>query len=193
MHEYKQRLLGIVKRPPAFLRLEEQVRLASGAWSDVFIDGKVAVSTPAELRFVGDTMRDAALDAGAVLDAVGGLVLGAAPFAVAVSLSAEVPWFLVRKEPKGRGTNRLLEGAPLEPGMRVMLVDDVITSGGSIQQAFHAVEACGVEVAFATTLVDRSDVARAFFDERGVPYRPLLTYVDLGIDPVETPADPVAG
>lgn len=93
-------------------------------------------------------------------------------------------WFLIRKEPKGRGTNLWVEGARIKGGERVMLVDDVVTTGGSIKDAYKRVQAEGGQVVFATTLVDRSDSASAFFQGVKVPYRPMLTYRDLDIVPV---------
>jgi len=162
-------------------RLAEPVRLAGGDWSDVFIDAKRAVAEPQDLDFVGGAMVAAAHEAGVEVDAVGGLVLGAAPFTFAVAQAARIKWFLIRKEPKGRGTNLWIEGARIKPGMRVMLVDDVVTKGGSIQQAHHHAVDAGAEVVFATTLVDRSDVAARFFAAQAIPYTPMLTYRDLGI------------
>jgi orotate phosphoribosyltransferase len=149
-----------------------------------FIDAKLAVDDADDLALVGAAMMEASREAGVDFDAVGGVVLGAVPFTFAVAQAARCRWFLIRKEPKGRGTNRWSEGARLGPGTRVMLVDDVITTGGSIQLAYERVRAEGAEVVFATTLVDRGDRAAPFFAEAGVAYRPLFTYRDLGIDPV---------
>lgn len=109
---YKQRLHAIVTRPSVLQRLPERVQLAGGDWSDVFIDGKHAVASPEDLELVGTAMYDAAQNAGVEFDAVGGLVLGAAPFTFAVAHAARAKWFLIRKEPKGRGTNLWIEGAP---------------------------------------------------------------------------------
>lgn len=179
--QYRQRLHDIVTHPSVLQHLPEPVQLAGGDWSDVFIDGKHAVASPEDLDVVGAAMFAAAENVGVEFDAVGGLVLGAAPFTFAVAHAARVKWFLIRKEPKGRGTNLWIEGARIEPGMRVVLVDDIVTKGGSIQQAYrHAVDA-GAEVVFATTLVDRSDAAAHFFAAQGIPYTPMLTYRDLGI------------
>jgi orotate phosphoribosyltransferase len=176
-----EHLLELAGRPPVLQRLDEPVQLASGQLSRYFVDGKLAVTDPDDFEFVGGAMCAAAANAGAVFDAVGGLVLGAVPFTFAVAQSARCRWFLVRKEPKGRGTDRWIEGARLAAGARVMLVDDVITTGGSIRQAYERVREEGWEVTFATTLVDRGDEATAFFAGEGVPYVPLLSYVDLGI------------
>jgi orotate phosphoribosyltransferase len=66
----------------------------------------------------------------------------------------------------------------------VLLVDDAVTTGGSIQKANDAIAALGAKVVAACTLVDRGDVAGAYFAERGIPYFALVTYRDLGIEPV---------
>ncbi|MDQ1391027.1 MAG: orotate phosphoribosyltransferase [Acidimicrobiaceae bacterium] len=170
--------------PAVLQHLPEPIRLASGEVSRDFIDAKLAVDDPDDLELVGAAMAAAAHQAGVEFDAVGGLVLGAVPFTFAVAHAAKVRWFLIRKEPKGRGTNRFAEGARIGPGTRAMLVDDVITTGGSIQLAYERVRAEGAEVVFATTLVDRGDRAAPFFEAAGVPYVPMLTYRDLGIEPV---------
>ena len=184
MSDHTQRLREMVERTGAHIRTDEPMTLASGYLSRDFIDGKLAVSEPEDLALVGEAMVAAAREADVRFDAVGGLVLGAVPYTFAVAQAAGCRWFLVRKEPKGRGTNRYIEGARLTPGTPVMLVDDVVTTGGSIQQAYQHLVDEGVDVVFASTLVDRSDVAADFFARHRVPYAPLLTYRDLGIEPV---------
>jgi orotate phosphoribosyltransferase len=71
----------------------------------------------------------------------------------------------------------------------VLLVDDVITTGGSTKKAYDRVVAIGATVVCVTPFVDRGDSGRALFEGLGVTYRPLMTYRDLGIDPVVPPAD----
>jgi len=184
MTSFRPRLLEIVTDPAVLLRLPEPIKLASGEMSRDFIDGKHAVADPDDLELVGTAMVAAAREAGADFDAVGGLVLGAAPFTFAVAQAARCRWFLIRKQPKGRGTNQWFEGARISTGDRVMLVDDVVTTGGSIREAYERVVGVGGEAVFATTLVDRSDFASEFFRSVGVPYVPMLRYSDLGIEPV---------
>jgi orotate phosphoribosyltransferase len=110
--------------------------------------------------------------------------MGADQFAHGVAVVTGCEWFVVRKEPKGRGTNKVVEGGTVGAGVRVLLVDDIVTTGGSIQKAYECVVGLGAEVVLACTVVDRGDVAARFFAERGVPYEPLLTYRDLDIPPV---------
>jgi orotate phosphoribosyltransferase len=182
--KYRERLVELVEDPAVLQRLPEPIRLASGEMSRDFIDGKLAVDDAGDLEFVGEAMVAAAREIEVDFDAVGGLVLGAVPFVFAVVSAARCQWFLVRKEPKGRGTNLWIEGARISRGTRVMLVEDVVTTGGSIRKAHDKVVETGAEVVFATALVDRGDRAAGFFESVGVPYVPLLTYRDLGIDPV---------
>lgn len=184
----RARLAEIV-RTKGLTRLPEPVQLASGGWSREFVDGKLALCHWDDLEVGSRAIVDAVRHEGIEFDAVGGLTMGADALAVGVAAVAGCRWFFVRKERKGRGTGRLIEGARLEPGDRVLLVDDVITTGGSTLKALDAVVETGATVVAASALVDRGDVARGRFAERGVPFLPVLTYADLGIDPVEPPPD----
>lgn len=179
---YKTRICGMVKGNDAVLQYRrDPIRLASGELSHWFIDGKHVVADPDDLDYVGAAMLHAATEAGIEIDAVGGLVLGAVPFTFAVSNKARCKWLLIRKEPKGRGTNLWVEGARIEPGMKVMLVDDVVTTAGSIKDAYDRVTDQGATVVFASALVDRADHGDALFGRLGVRYVPMLRYSDLGI------------
>lgn len=184
MTDFRPRLREIVMDPAVLQHLPEPVQLASGELSRDFIDGKHAVDDPEDLALVGDAMLAASRRAGVEFDLVGGPVLGAVPFTFAVARAAQCRWFLIRKEPKGRGTNRWVEGARITTGARVMLVEDVVTTGGSVREAYHRVQDEGGQVVFASTLVDRSDLAAEFFKSVRVPYVPMLTYRDLDIEPV---------
>jgi len=166
-------------------RFEEPVALASGEMSREFVDAKVALCNGDDLRLASQAMLE--LVSAFEFDAVGGLTMGADQFAHVMAVEAHCQWFVVRKEPKGRGTNRLVEGAPLGPGVRVLLVDDVVTTGGSIEKAWKAIREQGADVVAVATLVDRGDVATELFETQGVPYFPLVTYKDLGIPPVGRP------
>ena len=160
------------------------IRLASGAWSSHFIDGKEALAEWRDLRLASLAIVEAVTNAGHNFDAVGGLTLGADALAVGVAAVSDTKWFFVRKEPKGRGTRRRIEGAQISRGDRVLLVDDVVTSGGSMINAFDAIQETGAEVVAAVTLVDRGDSARPLFENLGVSYFPMATYEDLRIEPV---------
>ena len=167
------------------IRLDEPVELSSGARSRYFLDGKKALAAGRDLALACQCMADLAADAGIEFDAVGGLTLGADQFAHGIAMVDDAEWFVVRKQPKGRGTDRYVEGADLD-GKRVLLVDDVITSGGSSLIARDRIVAEGGIVVMATTLVSRSDEPVERFGGAGVTFLPLFTYEDLGIPAVGT-------
>ncbi len=176
-----ERVIDLVRKH-GHVRRDEPFRLASGQVSHDYIDGKRAVASGADLRLVADAVIAAV--AGTRFDAVGGLTMGADPVAHAVAVVSGCDWFSVRKEPKGRGLNQWIEGCSLGRGSRVLLVDDVVTTGGSVFQAYERAIGTGAQVVAAVTLVDRGDVAAPKFKTLGVPYWPLVTYRDLEIEPV---------
>jgi orotate phosphoribosyltransferase len=169
-------------------RREEKFLLACGQWSHDYLDGKFAVEDGLTLTRVGEYM---AATAGVEFDAVGGLTMGADPFAHTIAILKSCRWFSVRKEPKKRGLAKWIEGARLGPGDRVLLVDDVVTMGGSILDALIHVEETGARVVAATAFIDRGDNAAPLFAARGIPYAPLVTYRHLGIEPVVGSPGPV--
>lgn len=181
--ELREQLLDVVLRE-GYIQLDEAVQLRSGEWSRDFIDGKRALSRGAHLELACRELVGMLAERGIDFDAVGGLTLGADHFSHGTAIVADKEWFVVRKEPKGRGTNQLVEGTTLGEGVRVLLVDDVVSTGGSIKQAWQSIEDTGAQIVAAVTLVDRGDVAAEFFADVGVPYLPLFTYEDLGIEPL---------
>jgi orotate phosphoribosyltransferase len=164
---------------------EEPFRLASGQLSHDYIDGKYAVDTGERLAIVSRAVADLAEMNGIEYDAVGGLTMGADPLAHGVAMVTGKAWFSVRKEQKQRGREQWIEGTRLQPGMRVLLVDDVISTGGSTEKAFERVTEAGAVVTGVIPMVDRGDVATKRFAQRGVPFVALVTYRDLGIEPVK--------
>ncbi len=181
--ELRERLIEIVRKR-GHLALDEPVRLASGDWSRHFVDAKKALARGSDLELAADSLIELGKEMGVEFDAVGGLTMGADPFAHAVALVADVEWFSVRKKAKDRGTRQRIEGAQLAPGRRVLLVDDVVTRGGSILDALEAIRETGATVVAAVCLVDRGDFGIEKFRHESTPYRPLITYEDLGIPPV---------
>jgi orotate phosphoribosyltransferase len=177
----RQQIIEVI-RQRGLLRLPEPVVLASGELSRDFIDGKAALSRGDDLKLACEAILDSV--GGVDFDAVGGLTMGADQFAHVIAVLAGKLWFVVRKEPKGRGTNKLVEGGKVGEGTRVLLVDDVVTTGGSIQKAYDAITGLGAVVVAAATLVDRGEIAAQYFRERDIPYTPVVTYRDLGIEPV---------
>jgi orotate phosphoribosyltransferase len=165
-------------------RREEPFQLSSGGTSHDYIDAKRAIAKGSRFGLVAEAILALAAEHRVTFDAAGGMTMGADPIGVAVAMLSDTEWFSVRKASKGHGRQRRIEGKEFGPGVSVLLVDDVITSGRSILDALDALEEVDAKVVLATTLVDRGDAARGAFKERGVLYEPLLTYTDLGIDPV---------
>lgn len=171
-------------RTRGYERRAEPFRLASGQLSHDYIDGKYAVDTGARLELVSRAVAELAAAHGIEFDAVGGLTMGADPLAHGVAMVTGKAWFSVRKEQKSRGREQWIEGTRLAPGVRVLLVDDVISTGGSTAQAYDRVTAVGAVVTGVIPMVDRGDAAARLFADRGVPFAALVTYQDLGIEPV---------
>jgi len=183
LSELRESVVAIVKAHGLEYR-KEPFTLASGEQSHDYMDGKKALAAGRHLRIACQAIIELAHNVGAEFDAVGGLTLGADAFATGVALLTDKKWFVVRKKAKEHGKGRRIEGANLGPGVRVLLVDDVVTTGGSILEALGVVTATGATITLAVTLVDRGDVAAERFADLGVAYHPLITYGDLGIQPV---------
>ena len=120
------------------------------------------------------------------IEAIGGLEVGAIPMATAAAVryhqeGRPLEGFFVRKQAKAHGSQERVEGV-LKPGMRVAVIDDVLTTGGSVLQAIEEVEKVGAEVVLVTCIVDRLEGAREKLTPR-YDYRPMFTIRDLGIEP----------
>jgi orotate phosphoribosyltransferase len=107
--------------------------------------------------------------------------MGADALAHGVALLSGTAWFSVRKEPKGHGRGAWVEGARLAEGDRVLVVEDVVSTGASLLRAVDRLRELGAEVVGATALLDRSPNVAARFAAAGVAWVPLLTWDDLGI------------
>src|SRR3954447_4603281 len=119
-----------------------QVTLTSGRTAEYYVDAKRAVLLPAGFRAMGELVAEKARAWDAT--AVGGLTMGAAPVACsALAAGADVKAFFVRKDSKQHGLQRRIEGPLLEPGERCLIVEDVVTTGGSTLQAIAAVREAG--------------------------------------------------
>jgi orotate phosphoribosyltransferase len=170
-------------RERGYERRDEPFVLASGLRNHDFVDGKRALARGADLALACRYLAARAARAGVTYDAVGGLTMGADQFAHGMAVVTGCQWFVVRKEPKGRGTNRLVEGAEVR-GLRVLVAEDAVSTGGSLLKAADAVAAEGAEVVGAVTLVDRGETLAPVLAARGLWYEAVLTYRDLGIDPI---------
>jgi orotate phosphoribosyltransferase len=155
------------------------VTLTSGRTAEYYVDAKRAVLLPAGFRAMGELVAEKARAWDAT--AVGGLTMGADPVACsALAAGADVKAFFVRKEGKQHGLQRRIEGPPLEPGDRCLIVEDVVTTGGSTLQAIEAVKEAGLEIVGVTAILDRlAGGAEAIREAAGAPYEPLTTIDDV--------------
>lgn len=144
--------------------------LTSGRRSDFYFNGKEVTLEGRGLYLVSRLVLERCRTLH--VDAIGGLTLGADPIVAGVAALSgagrPVRAFIVRKQAKGHGTGSLIEGPALRPGDRVMVVDDVITTGGSLLQAYDALEGLGVDVIEALALVDREEGGRQAIEARGL-------------------------
>lgn len=159
--------------------------LASGQKSSYYLDGKQVTLHSIGLRLVSLGLLELLEDV--EFDAIGGMSIGADPIIGGVLTAAaeqgrSFAGFLVRKEAKGHGTNKYIEG-PLDPGARVVIVDDVVTTGGSSLLAVDRVVEFGCKVVQVVGIVDRMQGGPENFAKRDLPFRSLLTVEDFGIHP----------
>jgi orotate phosphoribosyltransferase len=158
-----------------------EVVLSSGDTAGYYVDAKRALLRPAAFRAAGELIAAEAAERGAA--AVGGMTMGADPLACA-AIGAPggegLVAFFVRKERKQHGLQRWIEGPLLEPGARCLVVEDVVTTGGSTVRALGRIAEQGLEVAGVVSVVDRlAGGGEAIEAAGGVPYRPLVTIDEL--------------
>jgi orotate phosphoribosyltransferase len=151
--------------------------LTSGAKSRYYVDVKAAITDPATLRRVAKGMAETARRTGA-WDAVAGMELGAVPLATALSLESGMPLLIVRKGERRHGTGKRIEGRD-PTGLRVFVVEDVTTSGGSTVEAVQALREAGATVTHACVVVDRESGAPKALRDIGVALHPLATVSEL--------------
>ena len=158
--------------------------LASGKESTYYVNSKKAIFQAEVVSLLGDVLYDMTKDMG--IDAAGGLEVGAIPMSVTLAQAYHrhgrpLEGFFVRKQPKSHGSQERIEGV-LKPGMRVAVLDDVLTTGGSAVQAASEIEKAGAIVVAVVCIVDRLEGAR---DAIGAEYdfRPIFTIRDFGVEP----------
>ena len=162
-----------------------QFTLASGKQAHFYLDCRKVTLHSEGARQVGEGILELLGDP--LPDAVGGMAIGADPISAAVITVAAyqdrlLRGFIVRKETKQHGQGRMVEG-PVEPGERVVIVEDVVTTGGSSLRAIEHVEAFGLHVDGVIAIIDRLEGGAEAFAERGYKLRTLLTVADFGITP----------
>lgn len=176
-----QELLTLLSRTSFHASSTPAYPLACGKMSRFYIDCKKGLSHPRVRELAGQALFDRVH--GIQVDAVGGLLIGAYPVAIALSDAAwrkhvTLRVFVIRKEPKSHGLRKYVEG-DVEPGARVVIVDDVITSGISTVQAIEKSRDAGFVVVKALAIVDREEAdGRKAIERLGVPFESLFTLSD---------------
>lgn len=151
--------------------------LASGGMSDILFDMKNTTQDQEGMHLVAQLITEELK--GETAAHLGGLELGAIPVVMATCMASRRSALVVRKAPKGRGTNRLIEGDLPPHGGEVIVVDDVTTKGGSVMKAVNAFRAGGCEVRKVITVVDRHEGARELLAESGIELVALFDRDDI--------------
>ncbi len=177
----KSRLLTILKD----LSYEEgDFVLTSGKRSSFYIDAKETTLNPEGMYLVGRIMYKMVREVPGI-QAVGGVSIGGDPLVCSTVLAGlnskdTLPGFLIRKEPKGHGTNLWLEGGKnLRSGMTVMILEDVVTTGGSSLKAIDVTEREGYVVKGIVALLDRLDGGKEAIESKGYLFNSIFTLNDL--------------
>lgn len=180
----KQRLLEILKEKSYEKR---EVTLASGKKSDFYVDCKQTTLDAEGAYLTGKLMYEIIAKMNEEVAGAGGLTLGADPIATAVSIASfeannPIPAFIIRKEPKGHGTGQWLEGTKnLETGANVIILEDVVTTGGSSLKAVKRAEESGLKVLMILTLVDRCEGGRENIEKAGYKLKALFEKSDVAV------------
>ncbi len=147
--------------------------LASGAKSEYYIDIKKASTNPKVLYMISILMAQKMQDENIRPDRIAGVVLGSVPLAAALSLATGIPYVMVRKEKKDHGTGKLIEG-DLNPGDKVLVVEDVVTTAGSSIAAIKTLRENGAVVDKAMSVIDRESGGKENYAEIGVDFYSLV-------------------
>lgn len=180
--EIRRNLISLIRE--ASYR-EGDFTLASGKKSRFYIDLKATTLHPDGAHWIGELAVELALREKLGIDGVGGLTLGADPLATAISLAARArglswPAFIVRKEPKDHGTSRYIEGTEnLKPGANVLVLEDVVTTGGSSIKAIERLREAGYNPVATLTVVDRQQGGAEALAAQGLRFFSLLTLEDI--------------
>ena len=158
--------------------------LASGKKASYYLDCRKVTLDARGARLIAEGILE--LLGEAMPNAVGGMAIGADPITAAVITLAglreiDLKGFIVRKEAKQHGKGRAVEG-PVTPGDRVVIVEDVVTTGGSSLRAIDQVEQFGLQVERGIAIIDRLEGGAEAFQQRGIPLTTLLTVRDFGIE-----------
>ena len=178
----RSRLAEIIKEKSIKIApKDEPFILASGKKSNYYINGKLTAGDAEGVYCIARLLLEEARKLG--VEAIGGPTLGADPIVGAISavsyiMGHPLPLFIVRKEAKQHGAKKMVEGPDIS-GKKVMMIEDVITTGGSVIKAINAVRDMGCEILQTTCLVDREQGGKEAFEKENIPYAPLFFISEL--------------
>ena len=180
MPDERERLRELIVARAIEFRKEEFV-LASGLKSNIYVDLRRITQDPEGINLIASLITSKIVELAPSAEYVGGLETGSIPIATAVCLRSfdsekRLGAFWVRKKQKDHGLQNLIEGN-LKRGARAVIVDDTVTTGGSLLQAVEAVENFGAKVVQAIAVVDRG--AKENFKNAGIPYFAIFSEEDL--------------
>ena len=164
---------------------EGDFTLVSGAKSTFYIDMKATILHPVGAKALGILATEWMKNEGLTFEGVGGLTLGADPIVMAVSLGAydagiTLPATMIRKEAKKHGTSRYIEGVEnFKKGDRFLVVEDVVTTGGSAKKAIEILKSEGYDPTYLLTLVDREAGGAEEFKKMGLKYHALFAISEI--------------
>lgn len=180
---YKNELISIIKSRSYQCSEEPVYKLASGGVSKFYFNMKKTTMAPDGMFIIGKLVFEKIKELGLSPDGIGGLTLGADPIAYAVAkhsydMKDPIQAFVIRKEPKGHGLRLPVEGN-VEQGNHVVIIDDVVTTGGSTIKAINAARDFGLIVDAAIVLVDRCEQnGRQNIEALGCPVHDILNIKD---------------
>lgn len=174
----RKKLLELLKKDAFF---EKKVKLSSGKISNYYVDVRRVSLSPQGVYLISNLIWKIIKNLD--IDAVGGPTLGADPLVSGVCYIAyknkkDIKGFLIRKTPKKHGGKKMIEGQDIKAGERVMLFDDVATSGGSIVESIEILKNSKVKVIGAVTVIDREEGAKEALSKIGCPLFSLFTKSD---------------
>jgi len=161
-----------------------EFQLSNAGKSDFYIDGKQLTFDTEGAYLLAEIIHDRIKDLD--VDAIGGIVLGSIPIAVSVSIFSlskgkSISPFAVRKDIKSHGTQSAIEGS-VKPGDKVVIVEDVVSTGGSVIESIKKVQEFGGKILLVISIVDRQKGGKEAIESTGCKYESLLTIDDLEIE-----------
>ncbi len=178
IHQARKSLFELIRKE-AFFR--KKVILSSGKESDYYLDLRLISLKSEGIYYIAQCFSK--LLEGIAFDAIGGPTLGADPIISGLAYhcylqGSPISTFIIRKTPKKHGTQRLIEGPVIPAASRVVVIDDVATTGKSFLESFDVLQGEGITVVLALAVVDRQEGATELLRERGVPLKSIFTASD---------------